>query len=239
MQIVQEDARRTLWPTQIDFTNAFNRISRSAVLANTTSHFPSIGLGDPVLREPITSPLYHIHPLRPLLFAIAIHSLAQELRSGPLDLAFFYLDDGVIGDVAAVGQALAHIQTKEADLGLSLNLSKCEVVDLGPTPPPTLAQHLPWDLLQHPDGRSRLQQNFELLGAAIGDDSFVSAHTQGRVQAAGPGCGGSHWGCSSGASPFAHFALGMAASCIACAAHRHPATKSPSNRSTPWCSGVF
>ena len=60
------------------------------------------------------------------------------------------------------------------------------VVDLGPTPPATLAQHLPWDLLQHPDGRSRLQQNFELLGAAIGDDSSVSAHTQGRVQAAGP-----------------------------------------------------
>eukprot|EP00435_Cladocopium_sp_Y103_P070503 s1049_g35.t1 len=127
-------------------------------------------------------------PLGPLLFATAIHTLTQELRSGPLDLAFFYLDDGVIaGAITAVGAALAHIQRRGGELGLALNLSKCEVVGVGSAlPATTLAQHLPRELLHHPDGRSRLQQNFELLGAAIGDDSFLSAHTHDRVQAAGP-----------------------------------------------------
>ena len=54
-------------------------------------------------------------PLGPLPFAVAI----RELVTGPLDLALFYLDDGVLaGDVAAVGAGLAHLQARGAALGL-------------------------------------------------------------------------------------------------------------------------
>ena len=78
-------------------------------------------------------------PLGPLLFAGALHSLALELRQGPLDMAFFYLDDGVVaGDAAAVGAALAHIQAQSANLGLHLNLDKSEVISLGATSHPAL-----------------------------------------------------------------------------------------------------
>jgi hypothetical protein len=99
----------------------------------------------------------------------------------------FYLDDGVIaGNTATVGAAITHIRTRGGELGLALNLSMCEVVGVGPVPHSELAQHLPRDFHCHPDGRPRLQQIFELLGAAIGDDTFVTAHTARRVQAVSP-----------------------------------------------------
>ena len=95
----------------------------------------------------------------------------------------FYLDDGVIaGNTATVGAAITHIRTRGGELGLALNLSMCEVVGVGPVPHSELAQHLPRDFHCHPDGRPRLQQIFELLGAAIGDDTFVTAYTARRVQ---------------------------------------------------------
>ena len=54
-------------------------------------------------------------PLGPLLFAAALQPVAAELRNGPLDLAMFYLDDGVVaGDLPAVGAALAHVQQRAA-----------------------------------------------------------------------------------------------------------------------------
>ena len=52
--------------------------------------------------------------------------------------------------------------------------------------PAYLQSHLPPELLQRPDGTSRLQRNFELLGAAIGDQEFVREHTDRRVQAIAP-----------------------------------------------------
>ena len=77
----------------------------------------------------------------PLLFAAALQPLAEELRSGPLDLATFYLDDGVIaGDIDAVSAALSHTQARCAELGLRLNLlsarsSKLGSLLMGPWPP--------------------------------------------------------------------------------------------------------
>ena len=73
-------------------------------------------------------------PLGPFLFAAAVQPLAQELRTG-LDLSVFDLDDGVLaGDVAAVGRAVAHVQRRAAELGLRLNLAKCEPVCGGLAP---------------------------------------------------------------------------------------------------------
>ena len=107
-------------------------------------------------------------PLGPLLFAAALQPLTADLRSGSLDMALHFLDDGIIaGDLAAVA--------------LSLNLAKCELVVLGPVAPSALSSCLPGALLQQEDGSSRVLQHFEFLGAAIGDDSFVEAHTTKRV----------------------------------------------------------
>ena len=93
-----------------------------------------------------------------------------------------FLDDGILaGDLADVGSALAHVQQGAANVGLTLNLAKCEVVVFGPVPTAALSAHFPSPLLQHEDGTSRVLQNFEFLGAGIGDASFVQGHTEQRA----------------------------------------------------------
>ncbi|CAE7877562.1 unnamed protein product, partial [Symbiodinium necroappetens] len=126
-------------------------------------------------------------PLGPLLFSAVLQSLATELRALPLDLAFFYLDDGVLaGDVQEVVRALQHVQRRATELGLQLNLSKCEVVGAGLLSESALTRVLPQSLLYTSDGSSRFQRNFELLGAAIGDEDFTASHCLARAQAAAP-----------------------------------------------------
>ena len=184
---------------KLDFANAFNRVCRQTALTRTAFTFPGIArwvtwcyqhpsalrFGAAAIQS--AGGVQQGDPLGPLLFATAIHTLTQELRAGPLDLALFYLDDGIAaGDVAAVGAALAHIRTRGSELGLTLNFSKCEVVGVGGVQPDDLTDHFPAELLQHANGSSRLQRNFKFLGAAIGDDGFVQAHTQGRVDAVRP-----------------------------------------------------
>ena len=128
-------------------------------------------------------------PLGPLFLAVTLQSLARELREAPasLDFSLFYLDDGVLaGDVAAVAAALRHVQERGAELGLALNLLKCELVSIGDVPEAALLQHFPPELLHNPDATCRVQRSFELLGAPVGDASYVASHTTARVQAAHP-----------------------------------------------------
>lgn len=87
---------------------------------------------------------------------------------GPLDLAMFYLGDGVLaGDVAAVGAAVAHVQQRAASLGLHLNLSKCEVVVPGAAAAADLSPALLVAMLWDAAGSDKVSQNFEFLGAAV------------------------------------------------------------------------
>ena len=166
---------------KLDFKNAFNLVSRQAVLDSVALRFPALTRW--VIwcyKQPSELHFGQTHllsaggvqqgdPLGPLLFASALHPLALELSQGPLDLAFFYLDDGVIaGDVAAVGAALAHIQTRSAHFGLHLNLDKSEVVCLHNGSCSGLAAHLQQALLTDGAGNSRVQRNFELLGGSRG-----------------------------------------------------------------------
>ena len=120
-------------------------------------------------------------PLGPLLFAAAIQPLTVELRGG-LDLGLFFLDDGVLaGDIPAVGAALAHTQRRAAELGLQLNLRKCEVVAVGNVSAADLVGHLPDALLRTPESSSKVLQHFELLGAPIGDSASSQVHSKARV----------------------------------------------------------
>eukprot|EP00439_Symbiodinium_sp_Y106_P000373 s1638_g1.t1 len=117
-------------------------------------------------------------PLGPLLFSAVLQSLAAELRALPLDLAFFYLDDDVLADVQGGCSCSATCQR---------NLSKCEVVGAGLLSASALTTSvLPQSLVCASDGSSWFQRNFELLGAAIGDEDFTAAHCLTRAKAAAP-----------------------------------------------------
>lgn len=177
----------------LDFANAFNRISRHHVLESATVQFPGLArwvtwcyqepsalrFGTAVISS--AGGVQQGDPLGPLLFATAIHQLTQELRAGPLDLALFYLDDGIIaGDVAAVGAALGHIQSRGAALGLALNAAKCEVVAVGQLQHADLVPHLLSEILSN-TGASR--SNTGAFSWFWGSGAFRKPHEVDRVWA--------------------------------------------------------
>lgn len=182
---------------KLDFTNAFNCVNREVALRAVATHFPALArfatwcyqqptrLQFGALGLDSQTGVQQGDPLGPLLFSVALQPLALELRQSNLDLAMFYLDDGVLaGDIPAVSAALAHVQQEAARLGLSLNLSKCEAVVVGATGAAALQPHLPHALLLDGHGACRVLRNFEFLGAAIGDDAFCHDHTAARASKA-------------------------------------------------------
>ena len=183
---------------KFDFSNAFNTISRQAVLQAAHDHFPGLSrwacwcYGDASrlcfgkTGLPSTGGVQQGDPLGPLLFSAAIQSLAQEAR-GQVDLAVFYLDDGFLaGDIGAVSSALSVLHQRAGTLGLQLNFDKCELVAVGQTSPSATHGHFPRSLLLDSAGGDRVARNFTLLGAPIGDDMFCAAHTAARAKLAGP-----------------------------------------------------
>ena len=115
-------------------------------------------------------------PLGPLLFSLAVHPVALQLaqlgRGGnpgrKLDLCMWYLDDGVLaGDVEAVSEALTLLHNACPGLGLTLELSKSELVVLSGIPRPDLHNFFPAPLLvdQNTGACRVLKGNFDLLGA--------------------------------------------------------------------------
>ena len=160
---------RTKVLVKLDFSNAFNCVSRDAVLQQACQHFPALArwavwcYQQPTRRQfgeralDSCSGVQQGDHLGPLLFAAALQPLAAELRTGPLDIAVHYLDDSVLaGDLAAVGAALAQVEQRAAAIGLTLNLAKSEVVALGPMPEAVLDACLPAALLRNADGSSRV-----------------------------------------------------------------------------------
>ena len=170
---------------KLDFRNAFNCLSRRSMLTAIAAHFPTLArfavwcYAQPTCLQfgsagtiPSAGGVQQGDPLGPLFFAATLQPLARELRDTPagLDLALFYLDDGVLaGDVAAVAAALRRVQERGAALGLALNLLKCELVSVADLPEAALLPHFPPELLRTADGATRVQRSFDLLGAPIGD----------------------------------------------------------------------
>ena len=135
---------------KLDFANAFNRVCRQTALTRTAFTFPGIArwvtwcyqhpsalrFGAAAIQS--AGGVQQGDPLGRLLFATAIHTLTQELRAGPLDLALFYLDDGIGGgDVAVVGAALAYIRTRVSKLGLTLHIPSADLPGLEASSPTT------------------------------------------------------------------------------------------------------
>ena len=164
---------------KIDLRNAFNLVSRQALLDECSAHFPELlqwaawCYGQhPLLWSPMgtimsESGVQQGDPLGPLLFCLVLQKVLSAIASDPIcfDLLFhaWYIDDGVIaGSKQAVVQALSIIQDLGPPLGLVINSSKCELYG-------------DCDLQPFPSEMKKCKAfNFEILGAPIGDTIFCA-----------------------------------------------------------------
>ena len=175
---------------KVDMSNAFNLLSRQALLEECAVHFPELlpWVGwcygsHPTLWHPLgqlssETGVQQGDPLGPLLISLVLHklvlSIAQDKDCLSLLSNRWYLDDGVLsGHSQAVTRAVTLIQEMGPSLGLFINVSKCELFghgDLSSFPPEMKVSRVP---------------NLEILGAPIGDPIFCAKFlAQKRADAA-------------------------------------------------------
>ena len=164
---------------KIDLLNAFNRVSRQAILNACALHIPELlpwsqwCYGQhPALWHSLGTISSEIgvqqgDPLCPLLFCLVlqqiISAIAEDVDCESLLFHHWYIDDGVVaGPVAAITWVLAIIQERGPPLGLNINFAKCELFSLR-------------DLSSFPEEMRRSNvPHFEILGAPIGDLVFCA-----------------------------------------------------------------
>ena len=129
---------------KIDLRNAFNLVSRQAVLNAVNLHFLELLSWStwcygqyPILWHTLgsitsESGVQQGDPLGPLLFCLVLHPVvcAIDTDSECASLLFhrWYIDDGVVaGPISAVLRVLSIITDLGPPLGLHINLSKCEL----------------------------------------------------------------------------------------------------------------
>ena len=159
---------------KIDFLNAFNLVSRDALLHDCAVHFPGLlpwatwcYSSHPILWHPLGSLTSELgvqqgDPLGPLIFALVLHRIVQSIDADNdcLNILFqaWYLDDGVLaGKKSSVLRALMLIQEMGPKLGLHVNIAKCELFCK------SNATTFPSEL------RISNMPHFEILGVPIGD----------------------------------------------------------------------
>ncbi|KAL5493820.1 hypothetical protein EMCRGX_G015052 [Ephydatia muelleri] len=140
---------------KVDMSNAFNRVSRQAVLDECSSFFPELLPWLTVRCSAGGSPW-------PMLFSLVLHKLVSSIEADDdcINLSFnaWYLDDGIlVRERSAVVRALHLIEELAPHLGLFINYPKCEVfsrngISLFPA-----------------SVKSSILPNLEILGAPIGD----------------------------------------------------------------------
>ena len=188
---------------KIDMKNAFNCVDRSKMLAIIKERVPllypyavaaygsstTLMFGNRVVES--RSGVQQGDPLGPLFFALTIAPLWEEVcgslrdeddgAATPLDLASWYLDDGVLaGDIELVSKAFHLLATRAAEYGLEFNFSKCEVI------------------VAHEDDHAAAGVAFseiparqflsvaawDLLGTCLGDDEAVRRHLNTTIDGA-------------------------------------------------------
>jgi hypothetical protein len=176
---------------KIDLKNAFNCVSRARMLELVAECCPDMYMwvlwcygeathlnfsGNTIeSREGVQQG----DPLGPLLFSLVIHRIitriAKEIPG--LTMNAWYLDDGVLcGPAKLVRKALAILQTDGPEMGLHLNLKKCELIT-------TAANKADMSIFPEaiPQSKRRADGCMTLLGAAMGSDAFVSDHFRTEV----------------------------------------------------------
>ena len=173
---------------KIDFSNAFNCVDRQVFLEQCRHHFPGLSKwaewcyaqpanlyfgSDTISSE---KGVQQGDPIGPMLFALALHPLLQEVNNGRseggLELNYSYLDDLILaGEQNAVAGFFHYLKRAASQIGLDFNTSKCEVIP--PAGPEAIINRelFPNSIIYRDDG------NFELLGGPIGSDSFCNQHT--------------------------------------------------------------
>ena len=159
---------------KVDMSNAFNMVSRQAVLDECATFFPELlpwvtwcygshtSLWHPMGQISSQSGVQQGDPLGPMLFALVLHKLVTSIDADDdclqLLLEAWYLDDGVLaGERSAVIRALHLIEELGPHLGLYINFSKCELFSRS------------GNSLFPPVVKSSLLPNLDILGAPIGD----------------------------------------------------------------------
>jgi hypothetical protein len=123
---------------KLDFSNAFNCLLSRDMLLAVQQYLPDIY---PYCHSAYARPTHLFHgqylilsqegpqqgdPLGPLLFSITIQPLLESLLS---ELTLSYLDDLTVGDnQTKVAADVLRIKDIGESIGLSLNISKCELV---------------------------------------------------------------------------------------------------------------
>ena len=159
---------------KVDMKNAFNAVSRQAVVEECATFFPEIlpwvswcyG-SHPLLWHPLgqissESGVQQGDPLGPLLFALVLQKLISSVDAVDecMDLLYqaWYLDDGALaGNRPAVLRAMHIIEEMGPALGLYINFTKCELFSSkgnASFPPAVKCSLLP---------------NLDILGAPVGD----------------------------------------------------------------------
>ena len=171
---------------KVDMKNAFNMVSRQALLSECSTHFPELlpwaswcYSQHPILWHPLgrlrsEQGVQQGDPLGPLFFSLVLNILVSKITSSGVcaDLSYhaWYLDDGVIaGPRSAVLRALTIIQDQGPSLGLIINIPKCEIFsrsDISSFPPAMKGSNCP---------------NLVILGIPIGDQAFCSAFISGKL----------------------------------------------------------
>ena len=170
---------------KVDMRNAFNLVSREAVLHQCAIHFPELlpwvtwcysqhqKLWHPMGQLISASGVQQGDPLGPLLFALVLHCTILKISADPqckeMLLNCWYLDDGALaGQRDAVSRALKILQANSDTSGLHINLGKCELFcaqELSMFP-----SDIPCSACPH----------FELLGAPIGSAEFCAQYIESK-----------------------------------------------------------